>query len=154
MTDFLPRVLIYKRTHRGDPDSRGIFGVNDCMGDFRNRHYDAVIGLGGIAPWPEDRDIACKVNWVGVGPKKYSAEGRGAQVRFEKFRLFDEVGPRIEELAPKLYRYMYVDANRRTIMSDSLSPELYQEVLGLLALVDGANERVTTTARPPKRSCR
>ncbi len=26
------RILTYKRTHIGDPDSIGQFGINDCMG--------------------------------------------------------------------------------------------------------------------------
>jgi len=27
------RVLVYKRTHHGDPDHYGQFGINDCMGE-------------------------------------------------------------------------------------------------------------------------
>jgi hypothetical protein len=27
------RVLVYKRTHNGDPDQFGCFGVHDCMGE-------------------------------------------------------------------------------------------------------------------------
>jgi hypothetical protein len=42
------RILVYKRTHNGDPDQNGCFGAEDCMGMVRERHFDAVIGIGGI----------------------------------------------------------------------------------------------------------
>jgi len=42
------RILIYKRTHTGDPDLKGRFGIHDCMGRVRDYDYDAVIGVGGI----------------------------------------------------------------------------------------------------------
>jgi hypothetical protein len=29
------RTLIYKRTHTGDPDANGCFGIYDCMGRVR-----------------------------------------------------------------------------------------------------------------------
>ena len=45
------RTLIYKRTHLGDPDLFGTFGINDCMGEVRARQFDAVIGVGGIGDW-------------------------------------------------------------------------------------------------------
>ena len=44
------KVLVYKRTHNGDPDANGCFGAYDCMGTVRDRQYDAVIGVGGIGP--------------------------------------------------------------------------------------------------------
>ena len=34
------RILTYKRTHTGDPDHLGRFGVNDCMGGVRNLRFD------------------------------------------------------------------------------------------------------------------
>ena len=42
------RILVYKRTHVGDPDVAGRFGINHCMGSVRGYHYDAVIGVGGM----------------------------------------------------------------------------------------------------------
>ena len=39
-----PIVLIYKRTHTGDPDKNGIFGINNCMGSVRDWEFYAVIG--------------------------------------------------------------------------------------------------------------
>jgi hypothetical protein len=37
------RTLIYKRTHTGDPDASGCFGIFDCMGRVRALDFDAVI---------------------------------------------------------------------------------------------------------------
>lgn len=42
------RILIYKRTHVGDPDDSGRFGLYNCMGRVRGYDFDAVIGVGGI----------------------------------------------------------------------------------------------------------
>ena len=64
------RVFIYKRTHQGDPDSLGHFGVQDRMGRLRSCRFDAVIGIGGISDWAESEGISRKVNWIGIGPKK------------------------------------------------------------------------------------
>ena len=41
------RTLIYKRTHPGDPDEKGRFGICDCMGRVRAWDFEAVIGVGG-----------------------------------------------------------------------------------------------------------
>jgi hypothetical protein len=55
------RVLVYKRTHVGDPDARGRFGIHDCMGQDRSWHYDAVVGVGGLGAQPRWHHIARKV---------------------------------------------------------------------------------------------
>ena len=34
------RTLIYKRTHPGDPDVDGLFGIHDCMGQVRAWSFD------------------------------------------------------------------------------------------------------------------
>ena len=129
-----PRVLIYKRTHRGDPGSDGIFGIHDCMGKVRDREYDAVIGVGGVRPWKGEEGIACKVNWIGIAPTKHKGDGRGSLVAFDKYVLFDDKGPLLKELAPNLYNYMYVDAHRRLIMSPLLSEVLQKEIRVILKL--------------------
>jgi hypothetical protein len=67
-----PVVMIYKRTHKGDPGQDGIFGINGCMGGMRKREYDAVIGIGGKRPWSRDKDIACRINWIGITPTKHN----------------------------------------------------------------------------------
>ena len=34
------RILTYKRTHTGDPDPSGRFGIYDCMGHVRDYDCD------------------------------------------------------------------------------------------------------------------
>lgn len=102
------RILTYKRTHVGDPDQNGRFGIYNCMGRVRNYVFDAVIGVGGIGQEPKSFGIDRKINWVGINPKRRdSAGGRGVEVTFEKFLLLEEQGPLLETLAPSLARRMY-----------------------------------------------
>ncbi len=74
------RVLVYKRTHNGDPDEQGRFGIEDCdcMGEVRSHEFDAVIGVGGIGAEAHASRIAGQVNWIGVGANKASAPDIGA----------------------------------------------------------------------------
>jgi hypothetical protein len=131
--------LIYKRTHRGDPNPAGVFGCHDCMGRVRQQEFEAVIGLGGKHPWLGHRDIAFKVTWVGIHPKKSEVRGRrGPLVRFEKFELWNEDGKDVRDVAPKLYRYMFVDQHVRHVMSASLPKAIQGEVAALLELVENA----------------
>src|SRR4051812_46355351 len=65
------RVLIYKRTHIGDPNSQGDFGCHDCMGRIRGYTYDAVIGIGGSSCEPRSQGIDGRITWVGVGPHQW-----------------------------------------------------------------------------------
>ena len=88
------RILVYKRTHTGDPNTEGGFGCNDCMGIVRDRDYDAVIGIG--VQYPDiGHDISCKVTWAGIGPHKHNAPPghRASLVTFDRFALFDSAGP-------------------------------------------------------------
>jgi hypothetical protein len=64
-----PVVLIYKRTHTGDPDSNGIFGIHECMGRVRSYEFDSVIGLGGEGREPVDSKIDKKITYIGIGAK-------------------------------------------------------------------------------------
>ena len=136
MQDGYKKVLIYKRTHRGDPGPDGIFGVHDCMGMVRDREYDAVIGVGGVRPWSGDEDIARKVNWVGIGPKKHKSNGRGPLVTFDKYILLDSDGPFLEKIAPRLYRHMYIDSHIRVLMSYSLPETIQREIKEILRLAE------------------
>src|SRR5260221_7356624 len=96
MTDSrMPRaqlcVLIYKRTHTGDPTPEGVFGLSDCMGRVRTRDYDAVTGVGGLGAEPQACGIAGRVTWVGVGARRSEsipAGHRGPIVEFDRFKLF------------------------------------------------------------------
>ena len=159
--------LIYKRTHTGDPNKSGVFGCNDCMGPVRSRSFDAVIGLGGKRPDRGHEGIAFKVTWVGINPSKTEApdpNSRGPLVEFERFVLWDEAGPDVRTVAPKLFRYMFEDQRVRHVMSRSLSSEMQDEVLTILRLADDHREDVrsetasTSRAQPatntsPKRRC-
>ena len=102
------KVLIYKRTHKGDPDERGVFGIHDCMRRMRVFDYDAVIGIGGVSPWKDDKGIKYKVNWIGIGPKRISPhnESKINKVVFSKFELFEENGEDIEKKYPNLFDFM------------------------------------------------
>lgn len=82
------RTLVYKRTRKGDPDRKGYFGIQDCMGRVRGYKFDAVIGVGGISSMPTAQGISGKVNWIGVGSRKGPTEGRGPLVTFDHFVLF------------------------------------------------------------------
>lgn len=131
-----PKVLIYKRTHRGDPGPDGVFGIHDCMGSVRDREYDAVIGIGGVRPWKGEEGIAYKINWIGIAPTKHIGDGRGPLVTFGKYILFDDKGPLLEDLAPNLYNHMYVDVHRRLIMTPSLPEVIQKEINVILNLAE------------------
>lgn len=100
------RVLIYKRTHHGDPDKHGRFGINDCMGRVRARMFGAVIGVGGIGAEPQRAGIAGKVNWIGIGPHKRPGL-RGPIVTFDHFIDFGIKGPELASIAPRLAARIY-----------------------------------------------
>ncbi|MGD9722927.1 MAG: hypothetical protein AB7O59_21135 [Pirellulales bacterium] len=103
------RTLVYKRTHKHDPDERGCFGIEDCMGEVRKRDFDAVIGVGGIGYEARSNGIDGKVNWIGIGAHKHKAPRgyRGPLVTFDHFILFEEDGPDFRELAPNLAERIY-----------------------------------------------
>lgn len=74
------RVLVYTRTHTGDPDESGRFGVFDCMGTVRDRDYQAVIGVGGIGAAAQQAGIERLVTWIGIGPHKSPSRKRRASI--------------------------------------------------------------------------
>jgi len=136
-------ILVYRRTHKGDPSENGIFGINNCMGQVRDWNYDAVIGIGGVAPWRDDRDIEKRINWIGINPKKHkpSTFGQGflnSCITFEKFKLFDGAGNLVEEYAPKLFEYMFKQG-RIPRAGKNFNDEIYAELLDILSLADDAN---------------
>ena len=125
------RVLIYKRTHSGDPDESGQFGVHDCMGQVRRWNFDAVIGGGGVGAEARSWKIDERVNWIGIGPhKKIVAGRRGPLVTFDHFILFGKNAPRLEQVAPALAQRIY-SRNVRVLMN-GLSPTEEREVQGIL----------------------
>lgn len=127
--------LIYKRTHTGDPNKSGVFGVHDCMGRVRHWNFDAVIGVGGKNPWRRHKDIAYRINWIGVNPTKTDARKRrwkGPLVTFERFVLYDEIGPKLKKLAPKVFKYLFEDRHVRVVMSRSLPDGMQKEITRIL----------------------
>lgn len=155
-------ILTYKRTHTGDPNPAGQFGVNDCMGRVRGWHFDAAIGVGGLGREPRAYGIEGRVTWVGVNPTwSIHSEGWGYIVTFESFKLLDASGPMLHELSPLLAARMYEKKAR--VLLKSYSPaekaeaqELIQTVLGSSAMAPGTRSRrtlfhskqVSTVCRP------
>lgn len=132
----IERVLIYKRTHEGDPDpTMGVFGNHCCMGTIRGWNYDAVIGVGGTRPWPKSWGIAEKLNWIGIGPHR-SGDVRRPKVVFDQFLYNGQKGPMLHDIAPTLARRMYCKNARMLIVTPSCSEWL--DVKKLLDLAKNA----------------
>lgn len=131
------RVLLYKRNHRGDPDYRGTFGCDDCMGRIRSYRYDAVIGIGVDRPNPGHEAIAGRITWVGVGPRAVGVHhDRGAPVlRFDRWGVWDEKGKVLREFAPELAEYFY-EKHRRFFFSDHLSQQIQKDIEKILRLAN------------------
>ena len=111
------RVLIYKRTHNGDPDRSGRFGIHDCMGSVRNHEFDAVIGVGGIGAEAQASGIDGQINWIGVGVHKASLRGgRGPIMTFDHFVEYGMDGPDFRSVAPHLAHQIYGGRVRHQIL--------------------------------------
>ncbi|WP_338919390.1 hypothetical protein V0M98_18590 [Pseudomonas silesiensis] len=145
------RILTYKRTHTGDPDPTGQFGINNCMGRVRNWSFDAVIGVGGIGPEPRIYGIDGRVTWVGRNPS-WSPHplGHGQIVTFESFALLEHTGPLLSSLAPYLARRMY-EKGARILLKD-YSQEEQAEAEALLFFLLG-NSSSPATIGPERRDC-
>jgi len=130
-------ILVYKRTHTGDPGPSGCFGIYDCMGIARDRDYDAVIGVGGIGPEAKENGIAGMVNWIGLGPHKtYTDHKRGPEVTFEHFVYYGDDGPDFELNAPVLAERMY-GRNVRSVLH-GLTEDEYKEARQIVAFAEDA----------------
>jgi hypothetical protein len=119
------------------------------MGQVRGYRFDAVIGVGGKRPDHGSEDIARKINWIGIGidptppktvpPSVRRRDGkkfRGPLVTFECFRPWEETGPYLSEVAPKLFKRMFQEKHDvRLVMSQSLPLEMQEEVQKLLDLL-------------------
>ena len=124
------RVLIYKRTHTGDPDANGVFGVHDCMGRVRALKYDVVIGVGGVGSEPRREGIANKITWIRVTPNYGEIYRRGPLVTFRHFLLFDENGPEFGSWAKETAAQFYSNRVRYVIkdLSETNNLELHSIV--------------------------
>ena len=142
--------LIYKRTHRGDPNESGVFGIYDCMGQIRGWNFDSVIGVG-KSPWRGHEGLAYRINWIGINPtKQIKARLRGPLVTFQYFALCDEDGPELKTVAPGLFKYMFEGKgkSRHHAMSRSLPGNIQAEITKLLTLVEKhrQTQRISTAA--------
>jgi hypothetical protein len=149
------RTLIYKRTHTGDPDRNGWFGIHDCMGRVRTWEFDAVIGVGGFGAEPISHGIDGRVTWIGIGPHKIPAiGGRGPLVTFDRFVLFDARGPSFIRKAPRLSRRLY--ANNVRVLLHDLDHREQREVASILKLAKHAKRSRSQPAsvRGGKHICR
>jgi hypothetical protein len=114
------RVLIYKRTHQGDPDSSGWFGQGGCMGRVRCWNFDAVIGVGGMGSEPVKNGIAYKLNWIGIGAHKENHQKNGGPVvTFKHFCLFENTGKELSIIAQYLAERLYSKNPPRLFFSDN-----------------------------------
>ena len=131
------RTLIYKRTHSGDPDATGRFGINHCMGSVRRWNFDAVVGIGGVSRQPVEQGLARRVNWIGIGPHKWKVPGNPhLVVTFDHFWFRGSGGPYLRTLAPKLADRIY--AKNVRVLMDGISPAERKEVDKILALANRA----------------
>jgi hypothetical protein len=150
------RTLIYKRTHIGDPDVLGRFGIRGCMGRIRGWAFDAVIGVGGMGDEPTGHGIAGRVTWIGIGPHRSLArDARGPMVTFDHFILFDRKGPLFNQLAPKLANRIYLNNIRATMTLVSAIEQ--REVAKLLRLAreappSAARDEATRTTSGKRRA--
>jgi hypothetical protein len=143
------RTLIYKRTHKGDPDSMGRFGIHDCMGRLRNCTFDGVIGIGGMGGEASANGIDRKINWIGTGAQKHSLRNiEGHLVTFDHFTLFEEIGVDFWAVAPSLADRMYSRYAPRFLFDDEFSKAERIEMLRVLKLA--ANAPPSARIRLPK----
>ena len=143
------RILTYKRTHTGDPDPTGQFGINNCMGRVRNWSFDAVIGVGGIGSEPRSYGIDGRVTWVGRDPSwNPHPLGHGQIVTFESFALFEQTGPLLSSIAPYLARRMY-EKGARILLKD-YSQEEQAEAEALLTILLSISFSPDTTCPSPR----
>jgi hypothetical protein len=130
------RTLVYKRTHRGDPDEGGCFGIQDCMGSVRSYDFDAVIGIGGMSNQPRTQGISEKINWIGLGARKRrDASRKGPLVTFKHFRLYEEKGERLDNIARTLAKHMY-GRNARILLN--FTSEEKKEISRILKMAKDA----------------
>jgi hypothetical protein len=130
------RTLVYKRTHVGDPNAEGCFGIEDCMGRVRPYEFDSVIGVGGISGQPRSQNIAGKINWIGLGARKKTLENRRAPiVTFQHFVLYEQEGENLRDIAPVLARRL-LSRNARVVLN--FTAEEQREVNKILSMAKNA----------------
>jgi hypothetical protein len=128
-----PVILVYRRTHKGDPGPEGLFGINNCMKKVRNWKFDAVIGVGGLNPWHTDKHIAKKINWIGISPVTLDYTEGNRRLAFEHFLIQEDSGNDVINVAPLLYKYMFEEGNiPRAAKNFAHRPDIYKELINIL----------------------
>jgi hypothetical protein len=137
--------LVYKMTHRGDPDSDlGFWGVEDCMGQVRRYGFDAVIGIGGRSWWTNQTNRTGEIVWIGLGPETVDQGKRGPVLRFAHFRYFREGELMLRAIAPNLEKSMHKRRFRLYGFSQIQEQEIAQ--IRKLANKAGPSAHVTSQA--------
>ncbi len=153
-TEGLMKTLVYKRTHAGDPDANGCFGIEDCMGRVRGFDFDAVIGIGGVGRQPRSQKIDGKINWIGIGAKKkFTRKRRWPVVTFRHFALYEKKGKSIRDVAPILARRL-LSRNARVVKTFTAREQ--REVRDILRMARSAPSSAPIRRLPdipPKRKC-
>ena len=143
------RTLVYKRTHRGDPDSSGRFGCNDCMGRVRSWDFEAVIGVGGRGREARESGLAGKVNWIGIKAHKTYVRGMADPiVTFDHFKVFNDDDVEFCVEAPTLAERIYGRNVRATM---TFSAQEAREIQKLLKLAESAPKSSGRPAQAKKR---
>jgi hypothetical protein len=132
------RTLVYLRTHSGDPDEEGLFGIHDCMDQVRCWCFEAVIGVGGMSAEARSWGIAGQVTWIGIGPQKHDGPHDAPLVTFDHFVYFGSDGLDFRAQAPTLARRMYRTGHHIRTVMDDLSAQEQAEVAKLLLLAAAA----------------
>lgn len=145
------RVLIYKRTHTGDPDESGLFGHECCMRRVRGRDFAAVIGVGGIGQEPIQHGIDRRITWIGIGPTSVGVAADGYPIlAFEQFYLRDQKGPLLRDKAPKLAKRMFVQYGPRTLMVESASDNEIETILRIAKNAPPSPALLRNTSTPKR----
>ena len=146
------RTLVYKRTHKGDPDKSGLFGIRNCMGRVRGYKYDAVIGLGATTRMAVEDGIDGRINWIGIGPHYHQVAGiPDPVVTFDRFVLFDgDDAPIVKDVAKALARRFY-SSNARILLEPT--EEEQTEINEILKLAKRAKPSTFPVASVRKLKC-
>ncbi len=150
----MKRVLVYKRTHAGDPNARGEFGCSDCMGPVRSWNFDAVIGVGGIGRDAIVGGVAGMVNWIGIDPHKTTGAYEHPILTFDHFLDLHDEKLDFREVAPLIAERIYSKNIRATM---TFTPAERKEIEKLLKRAENsaasiALSEVTAVAKPKRRN--
>jgi hypothetical protein len=96
-----------------------------------------VIGIGGIGRDARTAGIAGKITWIGIGAHRTICDGRGSQITFDHFLLFDVRGERLSNIAPTLAERFYLDNGPRYVFDENLIDAEKSETKRILRIAQG-----------------